>query len=75
MKISTSVQWLMRRTVPDSAISDGNWTLDVSGSYGLNVVGFERYKEWIAKGCERVKELGAGAGSFASDCRGKHTVA
>jgi glutamate-1-semialdehyde 2,1-aminomutase len=37
---------------------DGNWTLDVSGSYGLNVAGFDRYKEWMEKGWERVKDLG-----------------
>ena len=37
---------------------DGHWTLDVSGSYGVNVAGFDRYKEWIQKGWERVKELG-----------------
>ena len=37
---------------------DGHWTLDVSGSYGVNVAGFERYKEWMQKGWERVKELG-----------------
>jgi glutamate-1-semialdehyde 2,1-aminomutase len=30
----------------------------VSGSYGLNVAGFERYKEWIQDGWERVKDLG-----------------
>ena len=37
---------------------DDHWTLDVSGSYGVNVAGFERYKEWMQKGWERVKELG-----------------
>ena len=37
---------------------DGDWTIDVSGSYGLNVAGFDRYKEWIEKGWERVKALG-----------------
>lgn len=37
---------------------DGRWTLDVSGSYGLNVAGFDRYKEWMQKGWERVKDLG-----------------
>src|SRR5712691_8922709 len=37
---------------------DGHWTLDVSGAYGVNVAGFERYKEWMYKGLERVKELG-----------------
>jgi glutamate-1-semialdehyde 2,1-aminomutase len=37
---------------------DGNWSLDVSGSYGVNVAGFDRYKDWIQKGWERVKDLG-----------------
>ena len=38
---------------------DGNWNLDVSGSYGLNLAGFDHYKEWMEKGMERVKDLGA----------------
>ena len=37
---------------------DGQWTLDVSGSYGVNVAGFDRYKQWISAGWERVKDLG-----------------
>jgi glutamate-1-semialdehyde 2,1-aminomutase len=37
---------------------DGRWTLDVSGSYGVNVAGFERYKQWIEQGWNRVKTLG-----------------
>ena len=37
---------------------DGNWSLDVSGSYGLNVAGFDRYKEWMEKGLAKVKDLG-----------------
>ena len=37
---------------------DGHWSLDVSGSYGVNVAGFERYKEWIERGWSRVKALG-----------------
>ena len=37
---------------------DGNWSLDVGGSYGVNVAGFDRYKEWMARGLERVRELG-----------------
>ena len=36
---------------------DGNWSLDVSGSYGLNLAGFDHYKEWMEKGLERVKDL------------------
>ena len=37
---------------------DGNWSLDVSGSYGLNVAGFDQYKDWMQKGLDRVKDLG-----------------
>ena len=37
---------------------DGNWTIDVSGSYGLNVAGFDRYKDWMTRGLERVRDLG-----------------
>jgi glutamate-1-semialdehyde 2,1-aminomutase len=37
---------------------DGNWSLDVSGSYGLNVAGFDCYKQWMAKGLEKVNDLG-----------------
>ena len=37
---------------------DGHWTLDVGGSYGVNVAGFGRYKEWMARGLERVRDLG-----------------
>ena len=37
---------------------DGNKTLDISGSYGVNVAGYDRYKEWMSKGFEKVKDLG-----------------
>jgi glutamate-1-semialdehyde 2,1-aminomutase len=37
---------------------DGHWTLDLSGSYGVNVAGYARYKRWMARGLERVQELG-----------------
>src|SRR6516225_1466703 len=37
---------------------DGDWTIDVSVSYRLDVAGFDRYKEWISRGWERVKDLG-----------------
>src|SRR5262247_2740780 len=37
---------------------DGHWSLDVGGSYGVNVAGFERYKEWMHKGWERVQDVG-----------------
>ena len=41
---------------------DGHWSLDVGGSYGVNVAGFERYKEWMQKGWERVRDLGPALG-------------
>jgi glutamate-1-semialdehyde 2,1-aminomutase len=37
---------------------DGHATLDVGGSYGVNVAGFARYKDWMARGLERVRDLG-----------------
>jgi glutamate-1-semialdehyde 2,1-aminomutase len=37
---------------------DGHWTLDVSGSYGVNVAGSVRYKEWMTRGLERTRDLG-----------------
>ncbi len=37
---------------------DGNKTLDVSGSYGVNVVGYDKYKEMTAAGYETVRALG-----------------
>jgi glutamate-1-semialdehyde 2,1-aminomutase len=41
---------------------DGNWTLDVSGAYGVNVAGYDRYKEWMSAGLERVHDLGPALG-------------
>lgn len=37
---------------------DDQWTLDVTGSYGVNVAGYDQYKEWMQRGWERVKDLG-----------------
>lgn len=37
---------------------DGNWSLDVSGSYGVNLAGYDRYKQWLTRGAQRVAELG-----------------
>ena len=37
---------------------DGNRSLDVSGSYGVNVAGYDRYKSWIGAGWEKVRDLG-----------------
>jgi glutamate-1-semialdehyde 2,1-aminomutase len=37
---------------------DGRWSLDASGSYGVNVAGYTRYKEWMQRALERVKDVG-----------------
>ncbi len=37
---------------------DGNWSLDVSGSYGVNLAGYDRYKQWLERGWQRVRDLG-----------------
>jgi glutamate-1-semialdehyde 2,1-aminomutase len=41
---------------------DGNWTLDVSGAYGVNVAGYDRYKTWMRDGLDRVNDLGPALG-------------
>jgi len=37
---------------------DGEWGYDVSGSYGVNLLGYDFYKECIAAGAQRVHALG-----------------
>ena len=37
---------------------DGNWRYDLSGSYGVNVFGYDFYKDCIAKGSAKVERLG-----------------
>ena len=43
---------------------DGNWRYDLSGSYGVNVFGYDFYKECIQEGAERVKDLGPVLGPY-----------
>ena len=43
---------------------DGNRFYDLTGSYGVNVFGYDFYKECIAKGAERVSALGPVLGAF-----------
>ena len=58
------LRWFHNRTrgtlVPslDLRDLDGHWSLDVDGSYGVNMAGFERYNEWMRKGLEQVKDVG-----------------
>ena len=43
---------------------DGNRFYDLSGSYGVNVFGYDFYKECMDKGYERVRELGPVLGAY-----------
>jgi len=43
---------------------DGNWLTDVSGSYGVNVCGYDKYKKFIKEGWKRVEKLGCVLGSL-----------
>jgi glutamate-1-semialdehyde 2,1-aminomutase len=43
---------------------DGNWRFDMSGSYGVNVFGYDFYKDCMDKGFENVKALGPALGPY-----------
>jgi glutamate-1-semialdehyde 2,1-aminomutase len=44
--------------------SDGNWSYDLTGSYGVNVFGYDLYKECIERGAARVRDLGPVLGAY-----------
>jgi glutamate-1-semialdehyde 2,1-aminomutase len=43
---------------------DGNWTFDVGGSYGVNLLGYDFYKRCIERGMERARDLGPLLGPY-----------
>jgi len=43
---------------------DGNTAYDVAGSYGVNLFGYDFYKECIERGVERVRALGPVLGAY-----------
>ena len=43
---------------------DGNVFHDLTGSYGVNVFGYDFYKECMARGAERAQELGPVLGAY-----------
>lgn len=43
---------------------DDNWSYDVSGSYGVNVFGYDFYKECLDQGIELVRDLGPVLGPY-----------
>lgn len=43
---------------------DHNWSYDLSGSYGINVFGYDFYKECLERGLEKVRRLGPVLGPY-----------
>ncbi len=43
---------------------DGNWRYDLSGSYGVNVFGYDFYKECMEQGMAMVRNLGPVLGAY-----------
>jgi glutamate-1-semialdehyde 2,1-aminomutase len=43
---------------------DGNRSYDLTGAYGVNLLGYDFYKETIERGVARVRELGPVLGSY-----------
>ncbi len=43
---------------------DGNWSYDLSGSYGVNVFGYDFYKDCMESAWEKVKKLGPVLGPY-----------
>jgi glutamate-1-semialdehyde 2,1-aminomutase len=61
MKIGAFVESTSGVTITDV---DGNRFYDLTGSYGVNVFGYDFYKECIARGSERVRDLGPVLGGY-----------
>lgn len=43
---------------------DGNWRYDLSGSYGVNVFGYDFYKQCLEEGIEKTRALGPVLGIY-----------
>jgi glutamate-1-semialdehyde 2,1-aminomutase len=43
---------------------DGNWAYDLTGSYGVNVFGYDFYKQCMEAGAARVRDLGPVLGAY-----------
>jgi len=61
LKVGAFVQSSSGVTVTDL---DGNVFYDLTGSYGVNVFGYDFYKDTIENGSNRVRELGPLLGSY-----------
>lgn len=61
LRVATFVEESAGVRVKDS---DGNWSYDLTGSYGVNVLGYDIYKECIERGAARVRDLGPVLGPY-----------
>ena len=61
LKVSSFLQASAGVTVADV---DGNVFYDLSGSYGVNLLGYEAYKDCIDEGAARVRALGPVLGAY-----------
>lgn len=61
LKMGAFLQHSQGVTVTDL---DGNRFYDLTGSYGVNVFGYDFYKECIDRGSEQVRELGPVLGAY-----------
>ena len=61
LKLPTMVQAARGVSVQDL---DGHWYYDLSGSYGVNVFGYDFYRTCIDKAVERVRPLGPVLGAY-----------
>ncbi len=43
---------------------DGNWSYDLTGSYGVNLFGYDFYKQCMDDGLQKVKDLGPVLGAY-----------
>ena len=55
---------LAKTNGPEVIDIDGNKALDISGSYGVNVCGYEAYKGFMAEGWKSAKDKGLYLGSL-----------
>jgi len=61
LRVGSVVDWSRGTELRDL---DRRWSYDVSGSYGVNLFGYDFYKECIAAGARRVEALGPVLGPF-----------
>ena len=54
---------------------DGNRVYDLTGSYGVNVFGYDFYKQCVERGAERVRDLGPVLGRLPSAGGGQREAA